>query len=382
MTEDLQACFRAMFTDSLYKLVISKCRDKAGELKKVEAVPYRDGYQFARYQGARVFHQNAASVGEAIQLCCEYVPEHFMQVNAWDGGHEHILMVSKGGKVSFTRRPNKAQAPAAHLEHDRRKNYILEEGTAIQPLTDMGVFTAEGRVVKSKYDKFRQINRFLELIDDAVKDEKGPLHIIDFGCGKSYLTFVLYYYFTCIRKIEARITGLDLKKDVIEHCNACAEKYGYDNLTFEVGDIAGYQPAGRVDMVVSLHACDTATDYALCNAVSWDAKYIFAAPCCQHELNAQVKSETLQLLTRYGVVRERFSALATDAIRANLLEHHGYKTQLLEFVELSHTPKNLLIRAVKGNRRAGEDSPAMKEVLAVMEEFHLWPKLYSLFSDD
>jgi len=378
MTEDLQACFRAMFTDSLYKLVISKSRDKASGIRKVEAVPYRDGYQFARCQGAQVFHQNVASVGEAIQVCCEYMWEHFMQANAWDAAHEYSLMVSKGGKVSFARRASKVPAPAACAEHDRRKSYILEEGTVVQPLIDMGVFTAEGRVVKSKYDKFKQINRFLELIDDAVKDEK-ELHIVDFGCGKSYLTFVLYYYFTFIRQIEAHITGLDLKADVIEKCNEIAHKYGYDRLRFEVGDIAGYRPAGRVDMVVSLHACDTATDYALFNAVTWGAKYIFAVPCCQHELNAQISTETLALLTRYGVVRERFAALATDAIRANLLEHHGYKTQLLEFVELSHTPKNLLIRAIKTRRGAGKGSQAMDEVLAVMREFHVRPTLYKLF---
>jgi len=382
MTDDLQTCFRAMFTDSLYKLVISKGRDKAGDIKKIEAAPFKKGYQFACYRGAQVFHQNVASKEEAVQVCCGYLQEQFMQANAWDGDYEYILMVSRGGKVSFVRRANKAQAPAARPEHDRKKNYILEEGTVIQPLIDMGVLTIDGRVVKSKYDKFKQINRFLELIDDAVKDADGPLRIVDFGCGKSYLTFVLYYYFTYVRKIEAHIIGLDLKKDVIENCNECARKYGYDRLRFEVGDIAGYRPPGRVDMVVSLHACDTATDYALYNAVNWGAKYIFAVPCCQHELNAQMSSEALSLLTRYGVVQERFAALATDAIRANLMEHHGYKTQLLEFVDLSHTPKNLLIRAVKSGRGAREGSPALREVLAVMEEFHVRPTLYKLLCEE
>jgi len=359
--------------------VISKSRDKLSDIKKIEAVPFRDGYQFTRYQGAQVFHQNVATKEEAVQVCCEYLRAHFMQVNAWDGEREYILMVSKGGKVSFVRKAN-GKAPAARLEHDRKKAYILEEGTAIQPLIDMGVLTVDGRVVKSKYDKFKQVNRFLELIDDAVKDAK-ELHIVDFGCGKSYLTFVLYYYFAFVRKIEAHITGLDLKADVIDHCNACARRYGYDRLRFEVGDIAGYRPPGRVDMVVSLHACDVATDYALFNAVIWNAKYIFAVPCCQHELNGQMRSDSLSLITRYGVVQERIAALATDAIRANLLEHHGYKTQLLEFVDLSHTPKNLLIRAVRTGKRAGEDAPALREVLAAMEEFHVKPTLYTLLCE-
>jgi len=376
MTEDLQACFQAMFTDSLYKLVISKNRDKASDLKKIEAAPYRGGYQFARYRGAQVFHQNVASKEEAIQLCREYLQEHFMQANAWDGEHEYSLLVSKAGKLSFSRKTNKTQVPGARLEHDRKKKYILEEGTAIPPLIDMGVFTIDGRVVKSQYGKFKQINRFLELVDDIVNDEK-EIRIVDFGCGKSYLTFVLYYYLTFIRKIEAHITGLDLKKEVIEKCNHAAQKYGYDRLRFEAGDIDGYQPPGRVDMVVSLHACDTATDYALYSAVTWGAKYIFAVPCCQHELNGQISSDALTLFTRYGIVRERFAALATDAIRANLLEHRGYKTQLLEFVDLSHTPKNLLIRAVKRERGAG-DARAMEEVLSVMEEFHMKPTLYTL----
>jgi len=370
-----------MFTDSLHKLVISKSRDKAGELRKVEAAPYRDGYQFVRYQGTQVFHRNVSSKEEAVQVCCEYMQTHFMQANAWDGEREYILMVSKGGKVSFVRKANKAPAPAARSAHDRKKNYILGEGTAIQPLVDMGVLTVEGRVVRSKYDKFKQINRFLELIDDIVKDEK-ELRVIDFGCGKSCLTFVMYHYFTQIRKIEAHITGLDLKADVIDHCSMCAKKYGYDRLRFEVGDIAGYRPAGRVDMVVSLHACDTATDYALFNAVKWGAKYIFAVPCCQHELNAQMSSEALSLFTRYGIVQERFAALATDAVRANLLEHHGYRTQLLEFVDLAHTPKNLLIRAVRTGKRAGESSPAIEEVLAVMREFHVRPALYRLLCEE
>ena len=212
--------------------------------------------------------------------------------------------------------------------------------------------TPDGRIAKAKYDKFRQINRYLEYIEDVL--DKLPsgrtIRIIDFGCGKSYLTFAMYYYLHQLQGRDIRVTGLDLKKDVIEHCNQLAEKLHYDRLHFEQGDIQSYQGADKVDMVVSLHACDKATDYALEKAVKWEAGVIMAVPCCQHELNGQIHCDILQPVLQYGLIKERMSALITDALRADLLESQGYRVQILEFIDMEHTPKNLMIRAVKDHK--------------------------------
>lgn len=334
-----------------------------------------------KYTDKQVFHENL-SVEELEAALEELMQNHFRQLNGFDTEAEHILLVSKKGVPSYKRKKLQ-NAVNETATHNRKKNYLLEEGKVIPPLVDMGIFTAEGKIVRTMYDKFKQINRFIEIIDDYVKDcKKEKLHIIDFGCGKSYLTFIMYYYFTEVRKIPVEIVGLDLKKDVIEKCNQAAKKYGYDTLHFELGDINGYKAPFPVDIVVSLHACDIATDFALYNAISWDAEMIFSVPCCQHELNEQMESEKLHLMTRYGIIKERFAALTTDAIRANLLECCGYKSQVLEFVDLSHTPKNLLIRARKAKISKEHKQKLLKEVNAMCEEFQLKPLLYGLLQVD
>ena len=331
-----------------------------------------------------MFHENIQPENLLVR-CLELIDGHYLQVNAWTEDTEYALLISKKGSCTMKKIAQKQQSccstgTCAANSHNRKKQYLLEEGTVIAPLVDMGIFTKEGKVVRAMYDKYRQINRFIELIDDAVRDlDAKTLHVIDFGCGKSYLTFILYYYLTEIRQIDAQIIGLDLKEDVIQNCNAAAQKYGYTGLRFEMGDINGYKAPFDVDMVITLHACDTATDYALYNAIQWKAKMIFSVPCCQHELNQQMKVENLSILSNYGIIQERFAALATDAIRGNLLEYCGYKTQLLEFIDFAHTPKNILIRAVlRDTTTKRHQDVKLQEVHRIMEEFHFVPTLYQL----
>ena len=401
---ELKNIIGRIVTDSIVKMIISKPVSKNTEYKKIVIERKKEYFQASKYTEKQVFHDNIMPE-DLENYLQETIADDYLQVNAWDMEKEHILLISKKGKATYKTKklPNspdasvketngqskeqvvaeRQRANMVYASHNRKKNYILEEGQVIPPLVDMGIFTKEGKVVKSMYDKFRQINRFIEMIDDGVRDyNKEEIHIIDFGCGKSYLTFIMYYYFTEVCHMKVQMLGLDLKADVIKKCNETAEKYGYENLRFEMGDINGFKTPFDVDMVVTLHACDTATDFALYNAICWNAKMIFSVPCCQHELNKQMQTDDLSLLTRYGIVKERFAALATDAIRGNLLEVCGYKTQLLEFVDFAHTPKNILIRAIrKPVIPASVKKKYLDEVEAVMEEFHVTPTLYTLLKE-
>lgn len=379
-TETLSPYLQRVFAPRPHKIVLSKPARKDAPYRKIDLERKGETYLVSQYTEKQVFHK-VLPPEEAKAFCGEVLRADFLQLNAWDAGGESMLLLSKKGRASFKRKSLSSRAPAPQESHNRQKQYLIPEGQAIPPLVDMGVFTAEGRVVRSMYDKFRQINRFVEMVDDAVEELKPKrLNIIDFGCGKSYLTFILYYYFTEIKKIPVQMVGLDLKADVIEKCNAAARRYGYGSLRFELGDINGYEAPFPVDMVVSLHACDTATDYALYNAVQWGARMIFSVPCCQHELNAQLEADRLAILARYGIIRERFAALATDAIRGNLLEWQGYKVQLLEFVDFAHTPKNILIRAVRRNIPAPVRQKALAEADALAAEFHFAPTLRRLLA--
>ncbi|MBU5336990.1 class I SAM-dependent methyltransferase [Intestinibacter bartlettii] len=369
----------------VFKIVISNKKNKDEKYNKIN-INLKESknkiyYQVEKYTDKQVFHENI-EIEDLRDYLLDYMENSYKQLAAWSENNTFDLKISKKGKV-FLGKKNADNSNLVNKDHNKKKNYILEEGMIIEPLIDLGVFTKEGKVVKSKYDKYKQINRFVEIIDDEIKkNDYKELTILDFGCGKSYLTFILYYYFVEIKKINVKMIGLDLKEDVIEKCNEVAKRYKYDNLHFELGDINGYKYNNKVDMVITLHACDTATDYALYNAIKWNAKMIFSVPCCQHELNHQMKPESLNILTKYGIVQERVAALMTDAVRGNLLEAVGYKTQLLEFIDISHSPKNILIRASKANISKQKVEKSLDEVNKLMQEFNFNPTLYNLLKND
>ncbi len=378
---ELEQYIKMMVDADVKKMIISNPTRGTNEFKKL-VVEIKSGakYQISKYTKTQVFHENLGKKDIASR-CYELTEGFFKQINGMSDSEEHIILISKKGKATYKvkkKADDKVVLNKKALEG--KKNYILEEGMKIPPLVDMGVFTSDGSVVKSKYDKYKQINRFIEILDDEISQGNiTKLNVIDFGCGKSYLTFVVYYYLTKIKNIEVNMIGLDLKESVIKNCNEAAKKYGYDKLHFELGDINGYKTPFDVDMVITLHACDTATDFALYNAVMWNAKMIFSVPCCQHELNKQIKTEDLNILSRYGIIKERFCALATDAIRANILECQGYKTQILEFVDFDNTPKNLLIRAVRRpTTPKSKIESAKKEIESMIQELGFAPTFYNL----
>ena len=383
--EEIIKTINEICEDNIIKAVISNKKNKDIKYNKIvfqlKVKNNREYYQIEKFTDKQVFHENI-DTKELNDKILEYMKEDFKQLNAWSANNTYDVKISKKGKI-FLGKKKSDNKNIVNKDHNKEKNYILKEGMIIQPLIDLGVFTKEGKVVNSKYDKYKQINRFIEIIDDEIKkNDQKELTILDFGCGKSYLTFVLYYYFVEIKKINVKMIGLDLKEDVIKKCNDIAKRYNYENLHFEIGDINGFKYNNKVDMVITLHACDTATDYALYNAVKWNAKMIFSVPCCQHELNSQMKTEELSILTRYGIVQERVAALMTDSIRANLLETLGYKTQLLEFIDIAHSPKNILIRASKSNISKEKKEKSLLEVEALMNQFNFKPTLYNLLRKD
>ncbi|NSB31586.1 class I SAM-dependent methyltransferase [Clostridium saccharoperbutylacetonicum] len=383
--EELKKVIDEIINDEIIKLVISNKLNNNIEYNKITFILKENNnkkyYQIEKYTDKQVFHENV-DINILGEKLLEYVSSNYKQISAWSSNNTFDVKISKKGKVLLSKKKSD-NAKLVNKSHNKEKNYILKEGMIIEPLIDLGIFTKEGKVINSKYDKYKQINRFVEIIDDEIKkNDYTDLTILDFGCGKSYLTFVLYYYFVEIKKINVKMIGLDLKADVIKKCNDIAKRYKYDNLHFELGDINGFKYNNKVDMVITLHACDTATDYALYNAIKWNAKMIFSVPCCQHEFNHQIKTDSLSILTKYGIVQERISALMTDSVRANLLECVGYKTQLLEFIDIAHSPKNILIRASKDHVSKDKKQKALTEVTNLMKQFNLSPTLYKLLKDD
>ena len=383
--EDTVKIINEICKDNIIKVVISNKKNKEIKYNKIafqlKEKNNQEYYQIEKFTDKQVFHENI-EIKDLNYKIIEYMKEDFKQLNAWSNNTTYDVKVSKKGKV-FLGKKKSNNENVANKGHNKEKNYILKEGMLIQPLIDLGVFTKEGKVVNSKYDKYKQINKFIEIIDDEIKkNDYEELTILDFGCGKSYLTFVLYYYFVEIKKINVKMIGLDLKEDVIKKCNEIAKKYKFENLHFELGDINGFKYNNKVDMVITLHACDTATDYALYNAIKWNAKMIFSVPCCQHELNHQMKAENLDILNKYGIIQERVAALMTDSVRGNLLECVGYKAQLLEFIDISHSPKNILIRASKSNLSKDKKEKSLQQVQILMKEFNFNPTLYNLLKED
>lgn len=359
MEQVKQLVERLITEQSLVQGTLSNLRRKTpDQATKVQIKPVqlkgKQHYQFTFTVGPKVLHENVAAE-EASDKLLQLIRDEFKQALLQATDADYQILANKPSKASILKKLASKSTVSMELSHNRKKNYLLNEGEVVPFLVELGVMNAQGKVLAAKYDKFKQINRFLEMVDDVVPNlqRDKQLEIIDFGCGKSYLTFALYHYLVNTQKLNVRMIGLDLKADVIETCSALARKLGYENLIFRLGDINDYSDTEQVDMVVTLHACDTATDAALEKAVRWDAAVILSVPCCQHELYSQVKNEGLIPMLQHGIIKERFAALATDSLRAQLLDLMGYKTQIIEFIDVENTPKNLLIRAVKQREDVG-----------------------------
>lgn len=362
LTEFLDLLRDSLRDDACWGVVLSqpcRSRDCAADapLQKLSARPIELSgerrYQLAERRGKQEFHHNLTAE-ELLFRITAALGQQFQQADLFTPEADFSARWIRDSVLRVTRR--KPSKPAPPLTHDRRKQYLIPEGRPCPFLAEIGVMTPAGQVKASKQAKFRQVNRFLEFVDDVLPElpPTGILRVIDFGCGKSYLTFALHYLLTELRGREVEIIGLDLKAEVVRDCQRIAEKLGCHGLRFEVGDIVGYAAAGPVDLSVSLHACDTATDAAIAQAVRWKAKVILAVPCCQHEVFGLLSDDSLPGLLRHGILKERFAALATDALRAALLEVVGYRTQVMEFIDLEHTPKNLLLRSVRAEHPNSE----------------------------
>lgn len=383
---DLQSLFTDCLNETLIRVILSNPSSKDGVIKICARPMLKNKsllFQIEEYTKTQVFHKNLTAGDASSYLTGKLSSDTSSQTASFKNALVETksftanVLVSKKGTITIKKKMNASpKQTKISLSHNRKKKYILEEGIPVPFLIDLGVMTQNGNIINAHYDKFRQINRFLEYIEDILPSlpTGRELRILDFGCGKSYLTFAIYYYLKVLKGYPVRITSLDLKEDVIRHCNELAVKYGYDKLEFLCGDIAYYDGCSQVDMVVTLHACDTATDYALAKAVGWGAKVILSVPCCQHELNKQMKNDLLSPVLHYGILKERMAALMTDGLRAQILEANGYRTQILEFIDMAHTPKNLLIRAVY-NGHCADNKAQINELLAA---FDINPTLYRL----
>lgn len=355
--------------ETFISATLSNPKDKSYYRKleiKLINIKLTNVYQFIYYSDTQVFHKNL-NYKETINTFEKEILDNYKNAQIFTSLNDYSLFSNRLKDVNIKKlKPSKVKVTQTN---NRQKNYILPENTFIPFLFELGIVNEEGKMHNSKYSKFKQVNRYLEFIDDIIDnfDKNKIINIIDFGCGKSYLTFATHYYFKEIKKMNVNIIGLDLKKDVINNCNKIVSKYNLEGLKFITGDIKDYISEEDVDMVISLHACDTATDYALYQAIKWKSKVILAVPCCQHELNKQLKANNLVAINDYGLIQERMASLLTDLSRAEILKNQGYKTQILEFIDLEHTPKNILIRAVYSNNK---DEESLNKLNTLKKEFN------------
>lgn len=368
-------------TGKIKKIAFSERKNAECEYTKITARPVKGKkgvfWQNERYKNNKVFHQNL-SQEEFFNWLSSEAKDNFRQ----------CCLTAEGTTIHYTLFPDKIKrkvtdntvTKAQPQSHNKEKAYILKQGENIPALVDLGVFNSDFQVIKSKYDKYKQINRFIEIVDDAFgKLNKDTVTILDFGCGKSYLTFIIYHYFTVIKGVKAKVLGFDLKEDVVKHCNEIAEKYGYEDLKFYVNDVTkGEVYKDNVDMVITLHACDIATDFALYHAINHSVKHIFSVPCCQHEICSSIsKGGDFNLLLSHGLIKERFSALLTDSIRAEILKKCGYEVDIIEFVDFAHSPKNLMLRC----KMKKAQKPELSEIEALIKKYGFSQKLYNLVKE-
>lgn len=365
----------------LIRMIFSSKRKKSVEYNKVSIRPVEISGQVlfqAEYTfDKKVTHENL-SCQAASALALQLIKEDFKQINAFTLAEDIQILASKPEKARITTKPATKGMPS--LEHNKTKNYIIADGVPCDFLIRLGVMEESGKVIQKHYSKFRQINRYLEIVEDVFPylPTGRVLKIIDFGCGKAYLTFALYYYLRIRKNRDVKIIGLDLKKDVIRFCRKIAEDLHYDGLEFLMGDIADYR-SDQADMVVTLHACDTATDYALINAVSWNTKVILSVPCCQHELFSQIENDLHQPMLKYGILKDRLTEYLTDGLRGLKLEAAGYEVAMIEFTSLEHTARNIMIKAIKtGSPGSARAAKAQAEYEALRDFYQVAPTIERL----
>lgn len=328
-------------------------------------------YQFECKQDKKVYHMNVDS-SDFLEKILEFI-EEYKNIVIFTKEYDYNILISKKGKVTI-KRVNGTKDDIT-VKHNKVKKYIIPENEKCDFLIYLNIMNENGRVYDKKRDKYKQINKFLEIVENSLKDLPNDkvINIIDFGCGKAYLTFALYYYLVKVKEYRVNIVGLDIKDDVIEFCNKVSNDLGYDKLRFVNDTIQNYDVDDTIDMIVTLHACDIATDYALIKAINNNVKVILSVPCCQHELFKQIENENMKPLLKFGLIKERLSSLITDSMRIKILEILGYKVSVIEFIDIMHTPKNLMIKAIYiGNNNRQKD---LDEYVKFKKEWNIEPIL-------